>query len=115
MDYLLEIFAWIGFGSAVGTLAIAYSAIHSTIAGPPPYGARLIEHFKVYLVRFVFAGIALLSFTILRPLRLAFETHNFMAPITGLIVLFAIMIFGMRYVVPKFMKITLTTTDLMST
>lgn len=108
MDGLIVIFAAVGFGASFGALAVVYSVIHSTLAAPPSSGAGVSSHLKVVAVRLVFFGFAITSIIVARPLRIVAD-DGVLAPAIALAALFIVLISGMKYVAPKFVRIRLTT------
>ena len=103
MDSLLSILVGIGFGSALGALAVTYAVINSTLLPAPPSGAGVTRHVWIIAIRLLFFAFAAVSLTVARPLRLGSD-DGLLPPLFALVMLFAVTIVGIKHVVPRVVR-----------
>lgn len=103
MDALLSLLAGIGFGSAVGALAVTYSVINLTLLPAPPNGRSAHRHLWIITIRLLFFAFAAVSLSVVRAFRLSSD-GGLLPPLLALVMLFAVTIVGIKYVVPRVVR-----------
>lgn len=103
MDSLFSLLVGIGYGSALGALAVTYAVINSTLLPAPTSGSSATRHVCIITIRLIFFALAAVSLTVVRPLRLSSD-DSVLPPILALAMLFAVTIVGIKYVIPRVVR-----------